>query len=345
MLRNVMAQRAETDTSVVVRPAGPDDVEGLLALHQRVFEQPLSRAQWEWKRGWKHGSGSDASNVWLAEKDGRILAQYAGIPTRVRHRGVDTRAIVSVDTMTDPAFRRIGLLGQLGTACYRHWREAGFAFVMGLPNEQWGSRAAALGWTKITELRWWVRWLDPISLCAARIGLARSRPEARVAVGSAREGDGAKDLRPIHDAAVLDDIWPRIADEGIVRDGPWFSWRYLEAEPRWSVLGLWRGERICGAAAFRRRSEAAQPTSGLIGEVVALDRRARRELLAGACRRLREAGCVRAALLVQPGTDLEPAALASRFLPRRSPFTVEAVDLGGDLPRAARFQGGDFDVV
>ena len=52
--------------------------------------------------------------------------------------------MVSVDTMTAPAFRRRGLLTEVAARAYEAWRDAGIAFVIGLPNQQWGSRARAL---------------------------------------------------------------------------------------------------------------------------------------------------------------------------------------------------------
>jgi len=304
----------------IVRPAAPTDLDGLLALHQRVFGRALSREQWEWKLRLP----GPTPNVWVAALGTRILAQYAAIPTRFRHRGADRTAMVSVDTMTDPELRRRGLLGSLATAAYAQWRSAGVPFVVGLPNEQWGSRTHALGWAPVSELRWWVRWLVPF-------GGSRSR--------DAFHGD-----RLVEDSAGLDDLWPRIADEGVVRDAAWFSWRYSRAVPAWSVVTARRGDAAVGAAAFHVDANPSRP-SGLLGEVVGVDRNARRALLAGIDARLRQRGAVRAAILLQTGSELEPDALASGYLPRPSTFVVQAVDLGGGVPRAARFQGGDFDVV
>jgi hypothetical protein len=314
------------------RPAREGDVDELVALHHRVFGKTISRQHWAWKLGER----GPAANVWIAQADGRIVFQYAGIPVRFRHFGEDRWAMIDVDTMTDPDFRRQGLLTQGGDAAYSHWREAGIAFTVGLPNEQWGSRAVALGWIRVGALRWWVRWLDPIRM----LGVPRSRsprtlPGARL---------GRFVVARVFDAKQLEDLWELIAEEGVVRDAAWFRWRYLEGVPKWNVIGAWESGRLVGVAAFHLDRDLDLP-SGLIGEVLGVSFEVLRVLLQRCCLELRGWGAVRAALLIQPGDVLEQAALATAFLPRPASFSVEAVDLGGGLPLAAHFQGGDFDVV
>ena len=133
-------------------------------------------------------------------------------------------------------------------------------------------------------------------------------------------------------------------ENGVVRGAAWYRWRYLDAVPKWEVLGAWEAGRLVGAVAFHLDDDRRLP-SGLIGEVVGVRFEVLRVLLGRCCQELRAMGAVRAAVLVQPGRLLEQVALATAFLPRRATFSVEAVDLGGGLPLAAHFQGGDFDAV
>lgn len=306
-----------------LRPATDGDVGRLIALRERTFGRSMSPEQWRWKLG---RTPSSVANVWVAEAGDRAVFQYAGIPTRFRHLGADVLSMVSVDTMTDPEYRRRGLLSRLGRETYEHWRRAGVAFVLGIPNEQWGSRAAALGWVAISELRWWVRWLAPFRMWPV---------STRASI----------DIREITEPSSFDDLWRRTGAEGVIRDAGWYAWRYLGAVPAWSVLGAWRDGEIAGAVAFRLDDSDPRRASGKIGEVVAVDLSTMRALLRAACDRLRRLGAVKVRLLIQWNDLLEEAALASGFIPRRFSFSVQAVDLGGGLPRAARFQGGDFDVV
>jgi Acetyltransferase (GNAT) domain len=328
-----------------LRQAREDDVDGLTALHGRVFGRPISRAHWLWKLGRRRGP---TPNVWVAEAEGRLVFQYAGIPTRVFHSGTACWAMVSVDTMTDPDYRRRGLLTKVAEV-FARWGEAGVAYVMGLPNEQWGSRIGALGIVPVAELRWWVRWLDPVALATGRAappraGTLRSRaPDEGTPVRTEPAG-GAIEVGPIGDPSPFDDLWRRTGEEGVVRDAAWVRWRYLEAVPPWSVLGARQAGHLLGGIAFRLDA-SGRHASGIVGEAVATSFPVLRRLLAACCIQLRGAGASRVALLAQPGTMLEEAALATGFLPRTSAFTVHAADLGGGLPRAALFQGGDFDVA
>jgi hypothetical protein len=322
-----------------LRPAGEGDLAQLIALRERTLGQRISPEQWRWKLGRPR---SPVHNVWVVEAGDRLVFQYAGIPTPVRHLGTDCLAMVSVDTMTDPDYRRRGLLTRMGGETYAHWRRAGVAFVLGIPNEQWGSRSAALGFVPVAELRRWVRWLDPLRVLAASAGLRLARPAEQVAQALSRSA--SPEVSPVTDPSPFDDLWHRIGDEGVIRNADWFRWRYLEGVPAWNVLAAWRGRQAVGAVAFRLDGDPERP-SGTIGEVVALEFSGLRALLRAACQSLRRQGALRVTLLIQPGSVLEQAALATGFLPRRFAFAVQAIDLGGGLPRAGHFQGGDFDVV
>ena len=319
------------------RPACDGDVDGLIALHRRVFGRVISRDQWLWKLGTPPGP---VANVWIAEAEGRPVFQYAGIAARVRHYASPCWAMIDVDTMTDPDYRRRGLLTQGATATYAHWRKAGIAFTVGLPNEQWGSRTGALGWVAVGELRWWVRWLNPVGMLAAKAGIVRFPSLS----GRRERSSRGLHVAPVHDPAPFDELWKREGEEGLVRDAAWFRWRYLEAIPKWRVLAAWDAGQPVGGAAYHLDTNRDH-RSGLIGEVWSSKFVAMRLLLGGCCDDLRAMGAVRAALLIQPGSVLEEAALATGFLPRPGAFSVEAVDLGGGLPRTAHFQGGDFDAV
>ncbi|HVV51170.1 MAG TPA: GNAT family N-acetyltransferase [Polyangia bacterium] len=319
-----------------IRPAREDDLPRLLDLHRRVFGRPVSAGERRWKLA---GQPAPVANVWVAEIGGRVVAQYAGIPVRVRHRGREAWAVQTVEAMTEPEQRRRGLISQISAAAFASWRRAGVAYRFGLPNRYWNARADAHGFLRVAELRWWVRWLDPARAFAARLGLDLPAG-ARAAPPTFGRSRGGPPLAPIADPAPLDDLWARTADEGVVRDAGWYRWRYREAPRPFELLGAGSGSSLDGVIAFR-----AEARSGTIAEVHGVEPRIVRRLLQGACAELRSQGAVRAALLIQTGTPLEEQALATGFLPRPHAFVVRALDLGGGLPRAARFQGGDFDVV
>ncbi|MGI8589145.1 MAG: GNAT family N-acetyltransferase, partial [Chloroflexia bacterium] len=136
---------------VEIRPYRPGDEAALVALFAEVFGKPCSLEWWRWKL---KGQPSPVENVWVATAGERVVGQYAGIPVRVRAGGAVCPAMVSVDTMTSPDFRRRGILSRLGAAVYEAWATAGVVAVIGLPNEQWGSGRGGGGWGGVWDLSW-----------------------------------------------------------------------------------------------------------------------------------------------------------------------------------------------
>src|SRR5258706_11274886 len=149
-----------------IRAYRPGDERALVALFERVFGRAISEAHWRWKL---KQPASPVENVWLAVHGDAPIFQYAGIPTRYRLPTGEVTAMVSVDTMTAPEFQRRGLLGSVGRHVYETWRAAGVPFVIGLPNERWGSRAGALGWEPLFSLQWLARPLRPEAILARRL--------------------------------------------------------------------------------------------------------------------------------------------------------------------------------
>ena len=73
------------------------------------FAHDAGLAHWRWKL---RRSPSETANVWLAAVDGKAVFHYGGIPLRFALDGPITTAMISVDAMTAPEFRRRGLLTQ-----------------------------------------------------------------------------------------------------------------------------------------------------------------------------------------------------------------------------------------
>ena len=91
---------------ISIRPYQVGDERGLVELYQRAFRHSTTEEHWSWKL---KGQPSAVENVWLALADEKAIFQYAGIPTRFWLAHAPATAMVSVDTMTAPEFRRRGL--------------------------------------------------------------------------------------------------------------------------------------------------------------------------------------------------------------------------------------------
>lgn len=343
-----------------IRPYQPGDEQPLTALFARVFGRPLDVGHWSWKL---KGRPAPSENVWLAVVDGRPIFQYAAIPARYQLPGGEADAMISVDTMTDPDWRRRGLLSQVGQRCYDAWRDAGVSFVIGLPNQQWGSRAQALGWQPLFPLRWLIRPLRPAALLARRLrlpALARLTPlDALAALPWRRSADSAITVRRCAAAGPeFDQLWQRCRHDtpaALVRDSAWVAWRFLAApDAGYRVLLAERNGAPAGYLAYRLEATTGA-TWGFVADMLAprADQAARDALLAAALAEMRAAGAVAATALATPGTWLWTALRRAGFVwGRKGAFSVQLAPLAASLPLDVlrdpgswHLAGGDFDVI
>jgi hypothetical protein len=344
-----------------VRPYQAGDEPALVELFGRVFGRPISVDHWRWKL---KSLPSPAENVWLAVADGRPIFQYAGIPLRFQTPAGETTAMVSVDTMTDPDFRRRGLLTSVGAVAYERWRAAGVSVVLGLPNDKWGSRTGALNWQPLFGLRWLIRPLRPEAIAARRMGLA---PGGLAALGGLwniawdrglRAEPGLSVTMVGRAGAAFDQLWARCRDSlalSVVRDSAWVNWRYLAAPGQaYRVLLAERDGAAAGYIAYRLERGGGRPW-GMIAELTTIpgDEAARRTLLGRAVAHLRAAGAEAIATLAIPGSALERSYRRAGFVfGRPGAFTVQYVPLATGVPAAVfrdpdgwALAGGDFDVI
>jgi hypothetical protein len=356
-----MQTEREHTANWIIRAFRSGDEPALTALFERVFGRAISEEHYRWKL---RQPPTPVENVWLAVEGDTPIFHYAGIPTRFRLPGGEALAMVSVDTMTAPEFQRRGLLSAVGRTVYDTWRAAGVAFVLGLPNERWGSRAGALGWEPLFDLKWLARPLRPESILARRLRmplLARLTP-----IGAAwnalwrlrQRRDPAVRVRPVERAgAEFDQLWRRCGMDtavSVVRDAAWVNWRYLDAPTfDYQVLLAERDGHPVGYTAYRVEAHAAG-AAGFVAELFAApaDGPARRMLIAETLVALHAAGADNAVVLAVPGSPLERDLRSAGFLHSRGAFGVQIVPLDPELPldllrdpQSWNLAGGDFDVI
>jgi hypothetical protein len=320
-----------------------------VALFQRVFAHPMSEAHWRWKLASPLHDHTGVPTVFLAvgpDATGveRPLFQSAAIPIRFRGPGGDVTGLVAVDAMTDPAFRRQGLMSAVNRHAYDRWRDAGLPFVIGLPNEQWGARAAVLGWRELCSLVWRVRRIGPMAQFFQRA----LEPGADVRVRQVADAEAAAA------AAVFDALWPRLAEARapdsytVVRDRRWIEWRYLASpDIRYRVWLAERHGAPAGYAVSRLRDDR-RGRIGLIAEFGAADHDpiVERSLLASVVRDFRTERASQVAALAVPGSRADAALLNAGFRTSWGAFSVQMVPLRVDEPVTfCHVSGGDFDVV
>ena len=344
-----------------IRPYQPGDEQALVRLFDRVFGHCITEAHWRWKL--KH-LPSPVENVWLAVHEGQPIFQYGGIPCRFHLPTGEQTAMVSVDGMTAPEFRRRGVLTHVGGFIYDTWREAGIPFTLGLPNEQWGSRTKALGWEALFPFRWLVRPLRPAAILAHRLGvpaLARLhpldtgwnrswdrlvKPDPTVSIESVRQAEPD-----------FDRLWATCAPEikvSVVRDSRWVQWRYLSTpSPDYRVFLARRAQQPVGYLAYRIK-DTPQAKLGFIATLFTprAERKGRATLLDRALLAMQAEAVEAVFTLAIPKTPLHRAFRRAGFVFSRGAFTVQMVPLAPDLPMEIfrnpqnwYLVGGDFDVV
>jgi hypothetical protein len=341
-----------------VRPYRDGDEAVLIELYQRTAQRTITPEHWHWKL---NTLPAPAPSVWLAFDEARLIFHYAGWSLRYHLPEGERLGMVSVDAMTDPDYRRRGLLSHVGAQAYAAWRAAGYAFTIGLPNEQWGSRAAALGWIELFPLQWLVRPIRFEAVAARRLRL--KWPLAFTPVGALVQRwwnrslpiDPTLAVRAIDRAGdEIDQVWRTAHDPqhvSIVRDSAWLNWRYVNApELDYRVLVAERAGAVIGYLVFRLSAGARQRV-GAIAEWLAPDEAVVCTLLRHALERLQAAQVDSVAALAIPGSSQWRLLKRGGFLTRQS-FRVMINPFDDRLPldelrdpdRWLMF-GGDYDVL
>jgi hypothetical protein len=347
-------------SALTIRPYRVDDEHDLVELFARAFGHPVTEEHWRWKL---RSRPSSIENVWLAVAEDKPVFQYAGIPTPFWLGQTAVTGMVSVDTMTAPEFRRRGLLTQVAGRVYAAWREAGVAFVIGLPNEQWGSRARVLGWRPLFPLQWLVRPLRPEAILARRLR-APSLKRATFAgvlwnrfLQSRVRRDPQLQTESIASAdEAFDQIWEACKSDWMfstVRNREWVNWRFLSAPARtYEVTLARRAGRPTGYSAYRVTT-THDFVSASLAELFAAraDGATRDGLLHELIERLLSARVEALFTLAVPGTGYFRWLRGAGFLPRQR-FSVELVPLSPELPLDRmldpehwNLSGADFDVI
>jgi hypothetical protein len=344
---------------IAIRSYRSGDEQALAALFETVFGRRMSEREWRWKLA----PTSNVPSVWLATYAEQPIFQYAGIRTRFKVGERTSDVMVSVDTMTAPAFRRRGLLTKVAARAYDEWRAAGVAFVIGLPNEQWGSRTQALGWRELFPLQWLARPLRPEALIARRLRLPALR-HLRVFSAAWNHFANRNLFRRIgmqvtqaeSVGAEFDAIWERCRSEAAfsaVRDAAWVQRRIMSSPTRNYQVLVARQSDVPTASLTYSLNRGAGRTTAQITDLLAAegDAASCEALMLELLRRLSEHDADLVYTLALPGTPLFAWFRSVGFL-RGPSFGVQLVPLATDVPfeslrnpRAWRLTGADFDVA
>jgi hypothetical protein len=353
MSETTPSERPAEPTEWSVRPYTEQDVPQLLELYGLVFGRPRTETDFHWKL--THPAPVDT--VWVADEEGTIIGQHAGIftPTKVGER--ELPAMHAVEAMTHPRFRRQGMLTRLGGGLYNHWAESGIPLVLGLPHPGWGSRAYALGYRETFPLRWLSRPLRPFAMLAARLRKSAIAPEP-IYVAPQPSGSGNISVEGVSRAGTeFDTLWENLKGDYanlVVRNRDWAQWRYLDAPGQnYTVLLARKHGKPAGYIAYRVVA-LGNRIIGRIADIFAArnDRQTQDALIKAANRHLARMGADSIATLVAVGSPTYSVFQRNLFLLSRGEYKVSFITPSSEVtleqlsnPAVWHLMGGDFDVV
>jgi GNAT superfamily N-acetyltransferase len=223
-----------------IRPYREGDEHQIVQLRKTVFGDidavRLDISTWNWQ--FKNNPAGSAW-IYVAEDHGKIVGQYAAIPTRILWNGREHIFAFSCDTMTHPDYRNQGMFSMLAGELYAFIsRQHLVETVWGFPNDQ-----SLPGF--IRRLNWNVIARYPLRIIPLRpLRMLRShfRPFQRVLTSTAGPFNppmsrsyaisSGLEVFPIQKfCREFDEIWNRykpLSHIVQIRDSLYLNWRYCE---------------------------------------------------------------------------------------------------------------------
>ena len=232
--------------------------------------------------------------------DPPIAAAYCVIPLAARIRGVPSKIVQSIDTLTDARYRGRGLFVQLAESVYSRCEADGNVLVFGFPN---GSSAHGffrrLRWTQMDPVPFVVRPLK-VGYLLRRMGPAFGKLAQAVDFPfpipkEPRLGPHQKLVEIQSLDTECTRVWNKFADGitcAVDRSSEYLRWRLARPGEEYSVYGFF-DEGILEGFVIIGVTHHAKGVTGKLMDVIYVPERkdVGRILVAYAIRRLREAGC------------------------------------------------------
>ncbi len=167
----------------------------------------------------------------------KIVGQEALIPIQVDLDGVPTAVTLSLNTTTDPAYRRKGIFGGLIRSANESLAPAGMAYVYGVPNQNSYAGFIGLGWYLVGDIPLLVRPVNLRRLVAQRTSLPGVAPLVAIA-GRPLAPTLPKTPQPVEGVSItpveqfdasFDDLWQRVRGRQrvmVIRDSTYLNWRF-----------------------------------------------------------------------------------------------------------------------
>ncbi len=333
-----------TAGDLIIRPFEPGDEQGVLELFNTVFaeddEGVRSLEHWRWEFAQNPAGRCVVLGV---EPGGRVVAQYAVLPTRAVYRGKEVQCDQGIDSVVHADYRR-GLRKDgafLRTARYyfdTFGQPEYAAFGYGFPNKQaFRVGVKLLGYHPVHS---------PIETVARNLFQTDDDTE----VGRDACPDGQVILLERFDARV-DRLWERLRPSvqmGIARTSTYLDWRYVACPAKgYRSFALTEGDADgeFRALTVLRENWMGPPILAISEWMVEdADVGAAARLLAHAVAHARAAGQARVELWLRPGHPQRRIVLERGFFTEASPFHLCLVPYEPSLDAEWAREHWDFTI-
>ncbi len=236
-----------------IRPYRPGDEHGILETFNVVFGEgdpdfrPRSMEEWRWA----FEANPAGRRIWVAEHEGKIVAQCAALPFRVHVDGRRSSITQGVDSMVHPehrrGLRRPGLFVATAKPFFREFRG---------PDKD----VLHYGWP--VEPAWRIgKTFLGYQIVRTQTVLFRTPPPGPTELpeGVERLSRFDDDVEALYDRCAAD--WGL----SVVRDATYLNWRFVEHPRfRYRILGVRAADGALRAYAVFRKADTPRPESGLI---------------------------------------------------------------------------------
>lgn len=176
-----------------------------------------------------YGNPFGEANCWVYEDEGRFVCHMARLPVAVRIGGRETLGAITVDAATDERYRKRGLFWKLLEAANADCCDQGIEMAMSFrASASMLPKASAQALTPMVHL---IMPLDA-TWVADRLRIPRAAARLFVSKGGRSSEAGMVETRSTTPSDI-DPLWA-LAEGSmsscIIRDGPWWAWRF-DAHP------------------------------------------------------------------------------------------------------------------
>lgn len=315
----------EAVAALEVHRCGPEDRAEQARLFNRCFKKTIRAEDLAWRYD-ENPHGGAISLVYRPPGE-EAVCSFAYMPRTARSFGDPaTEGYIGQqgDVMTDPEWRRRGLVMKLSSECAKVTRRAGWPLNWGFPNRQSASVFRRVDWESVGDIRPWDFYFRA-DAAARRERFRQGRAQAlllpwhrrRCVAGRRRlstEGFEVRELERFPDE--VGEISQRVERHFcfmVRRDAAYLNWRFLETPSRsHRAFGVYRGEELCGYCVVQ---PAGEDGIGYLVDLLAGDEAAVRAAMGAGLDALEKGGATLARATAVDGSWWNERLVEAGFLP------------------------------